>query len=96
MQVTDPYGMATTTLETRIDEDALRQIAERTNGRYFRATDSKMLQDVFAEIDSLEKTKMDVERYSRMDENFMPWVMAALCCYALAMLLSYTILRKIP
>lgn len=96
MQVTDPYGMATTTLETKIDEDALRQIAEKTHGKYFRATDSKMLQDVFAEIDSLEKTKMDVESYSRMDENFFPWVLAALCCFVLALTLDYTLLRRIP
>lgn len=96
IHITDPYGFSTTTLETKIDEESLKSIADKTGGKYFRAKDEKVLQKVFDEIDKLEKTKFDVEKYSRLDEAYMPWVLAALCCYALSMLLRYTILRRIP
>ena len=96
IQITDPYGFSTTTLETKIDAPALRQIAAITGGKFFRAKDEKMLQNVFKEIDTLEKTRLDVENYTRTDEAFFPWVLAALCCYALSMLLRYTVLRRVP
>ena len=96
IQITDPYGFSTTTLETKIDEDALRQIADITGGKFFRAKDEKMLESVFKEIDSLEKSQLDVENFTRTDEAFFPWMLAALCCYALSMLLRYTVLRRIP
>lgn len=96
IQITDPYGFSTTTLETKIDEASLKKIADETGGKFFRAKDEKMLDKVFKEIDSLEKTQLDVEQYTRTDEDFFPWVLAALCCYALSMLLRYTVLRRIP
>lgn len=96
MQITDPYGMSTTTMETKIDEEALKSIAGKTKGKYFRATDEKMLKQVFAEIDALEKTRMDTERYSRFDENFFPWILAAVIMMSLAALLRFTLLRRIP
>lgn len=96
MAITDPYGFTTTTMETKIDEEALKEIANITGGKYFRAQDEHTLQNVFKTIDSLEKSKLDVSKFTRMDENFFPWVLAALCCYALMLLLRYTILRRIP
>lgn len=96
MQITDPYGFSTTTLESKIDEDALKEIAEITNGKYFRAMDEKMLQYVFEEIDTLEKSRIDVNTYSRMDEHFFPWILASLCCLAFMLLLKYVVLRMIP
>ena len=96
IHITDPYGFSTTSLETKIDETSLRRIADLTGGKFFRAKDEKMLQKVFEEIDSLEKSQLDVERFTRVDEAYMPWVLAALCCYALSMLMRYTILRRIP
>ncbi len=96
IQITDPYGFSTTTLETKIDEASLKKIASETGGKFFRAKDEKMLQKVFHEIDSLEKTKLDVENFTRTDEVFFPWVLWAFICYALSMLLRYTVLRRIP
>ena len=96
IQITDPYGFSSTTLETKIDEESLKKIASETGGKFFRAKDERMLQEVFDEIDSLEKTVLDVENFTRTDEAFFPWVLAALACYALSMLLRYTILRRIP
>lgn len=96
IHITDPYGFSTTTLETKIDEETLTNIADLTGGRFFRAKDEKVLQKVFDEIDKLEKTQLDVESYTRVDEAFMPWILAAICCYALSMLMRYTVLRRIP
>lgn len=92
----DPFGFTQTTIETPIDEEALKEIATKTGGEYFRATDADSLQDVFEEIDKLEKTSLDVESVKRTDEVFMPWVLLALACYGLALLFRYTVLTKIP
>lgn len=94
--ITDPYGFSTTTMETRIDEAALENISKETGGKYFRATDSRTLRKVFEEIDALEKTKINVDNYTQTEENFMPWVLVALCALGLQMLLRYTVLRRIP
>lgn len=96
MAVTDPYGFTTTTVETKIDEDALREIAGNTHGKYFRARDEHALRDVFATIDTLEKSRLDVSKFTRMDENFFPWVLAALCCYVAMLTIRYTLIRRIP
>lgn len=96
IQITDPYGFSTTTMETKIDEQSLKEIANATGGKFFRATDEKMLRDVFAEIDNLEKTVLDVDRFTVTDENFMPWVFVALCSLGATILMRYTILRRIP
>lgn len=92
----DPYGLARTTISTPIDEETLKQIANLTDGKYFRATDAGSLKKVFKEIDNLEKTRMDTVTYQRTEEGFMPWVLAALCCFAVALLIRLTVLNKIP
>lgn len=96
MQVPDPYGFSSTSIETKIDEESLRNIADITGGKFFRATDKRMLENVFAEIDKLEKTRLDVNKYTRTEEDFMPWVMIALCVFGIELLLRYTVLRRIP
>ncbi len=96
IQITDPYGFSSTTLETKIDEASLKQIADLTGGKYFRATDEKMLNKVFEEIDRLEKTVLDVDRFTLTEENFEPWIIIALCAMCAALLMRYTILRRIP
>lgn len=96
MHITDPYGFSSTTMTTAIDEEGLKKMADVTKAKYFRAENDKVLEEVFNEIDRLEKTRMEVNRYSRMDENFMPWMLAALACYALMLGLRYTVLKRIP
>lgn len=96
IKITDPYGFSTTTMETKIDEESLKEIANTTNGKYFRAKDEKMLQQVFEEIDNLEKTVLDVDRYTLTEENFMPWLILALCSFGAYLLLRYTVLRRVP
>ncbi len=96
IKITDPYGFSSTTMETKIDEAALKNMAEITKGKYFRATDSRMLRNIFNEIDSLEKTTLDVNKITQTEENFMPWITLALFALCLQLLIRYTILRRIP
>ena len=79
-----------------IDEATLRSIADLTGGQYFRATDNRVLQNVFNEIDALEKTQMDVRHFSHTEENFMLWAWLALLFFGIELILRYTVLRSIP
>ncbi len=96
IEITDPYGFSSTQMEAKIDEESLKSIAHLTGGKYFRATDEKMLKRVFDEIDTLEKTAIDVDRFTQTEENFMPWLWIAFGAFALSLLLRYTLLRRIP
>ncbi len=79
-----------------IDEKSLQEIARITGGKYFRATSKRVLKDIFAEIDKLEKTRMDVQQHSQMDDNYQPWALALLLLLTLCAIIRYTVLRSIP
>jgi Ca-activated chloride channel homolog len=79
-----------------IDEQLLRKIAEETGGRYFRARDKEGLQNIYAQIDQMEKSKIDVVSYKRYQELFIPFVFAALGLLLLDVLLRTTVLRRFP
>lgn len=96
IKIPDPYGFSSTTIETKIDEESLREIADITHGKYFRAKDEKVLKKVFEEIDSLEKSILDVDKFTYTEENFEPWILLSLCALGLYLLLRYTVLRRIP
>ena len=67
-----------------------------TGGKYFRATDNKVLEDVFSQIDQLEKTEMDVRHFSHTEDDYMLWAWLAFGFLASGLLLRYTVLRAIP
>jgi Ca-activated chloride channel family protein len=79
-----------------IDEATLKSIAEKTGGKYFRATGNKVLQEVFNEIDALEKTQMDVKHFSHTEDDYIFWAWLAFALFALELLLRYTVVRSIP
>ncbi|MBN2236983.1 MAG: VWA domain-containing protein, partial [Bacteroidales bacterium] len=68
--VQTPFGVELRPMEVKIDEPLLKQIAETTDGMYFRATSNKKLQDIYAKIDELEKSKIDVTVFSQKTEEF--------------------------
>ena len=79
-----------------LDEPMLRSIAAQTDGRYFRATDTRALENVYATIDALEKTTAEATEYVHREERFQ---MAA--WFGLLFLLMYaglneTVLRRLP
>ena len=79
-----------------IDETTLKQIAEITGGKYFRATGNKVLSEVFEEIDKLEKTELDVRHFSHTEDCYLPWALLGLGLFLLELLLRQTYLRTIP
>ena len=79
-----------------IDENTLKGIADLTGGKYFRATGNRALEEVFAEIDALEKTQMDVKVFSHTEDDYMLWAWLAFGLFALEMILRYLFLRPIP
>lgn len=94
--VMTPYGIRYQNMPVEIDEDKLRQIASIGDGQYFRATDENVLKSVFAEIDEMEKTKLSVQQFSRREEAYMPWAIAAMLLLAIEIILRYTLLRNVP
>lgn len=70
-------------MNVSVDEQLLRLIAQRTGGRYWKATDRRSLEEIFRDIDRLEKTPLRVKRYVRYRESFAPLALACLALLAL-------------
>lgn len=81
-------------LPVNIDEELLQQIANQTGGRYFRATDNDKLEEIYAEIDQLETTKLEELRFNTYQEKYAVFVLAALGLFLLENLLRYTLYRS--
>lgn len=79
-----------------IDDDALTKIAERTGGKYFRADSTDTLHRIYAEIDRLEKTTVEVKKFQRYQEIFRWFIAAGLAVLLLEILLTHTLWRKLP
>lgn len=82
--------------DSTVNEDLLGRMAKDTGGKYFRASKEDSLDGIFKEIDSLEKTKVDVNKYTRYTELFPAFLKAALMFYLAAVLLAKTLLRRVP
>ncbi|PIS09892.1 MAG: hypothetical protein COT73_12290 [Bdellovibrio sp. CG10_big_fil_rev_8_21_14_0_10_47_8] len=82
--------------ESTVNEDLLVRMAKETGGRYFRASKEDSLQGVFNDIDQLEKTKIDVNKYTRYTELFKTYLLMAMITYLVALLLERTWLRRTP
>lgn len=80
--------------KVEIDEKLMQEIATKTNGKYFRATDNKKLEAIYDEIDRLEKSKITENRFMMFDEQFRPWLLIGLFLLALEMILSRTLFKS--
>lgn len=94
--VNTPLGVVMQQGKVSIDEKLLKQIAGETGGKYFRAKDNAGLNGIYDEINSLEKSKVEISSRTRYTEKFFPFVMAALALLVLEMLLKFTLFRKFP
>ena len=83
-------------MRVELDEQTLRRIAERTDGRYFHADSALALETVYAEIDRLERSEISEVRYLQYTEHYQAWTLAALACIGFAGLSSGTVLRRLP
>ena len=81
-------------LPVNIDEELLKNIADQTGGKYFRATDNEKLNEIYGEIDKLEKTKLQELKFYSYDEKFENFALAALLLFGLELLLRFTVYRS--
>jgi Ca-activated chloride channel family protein len=94
--VQTPFGIELRDMEVKIDEGLLTEIANITGGQYFRATGNKKLEEIYKEIDALEKSKIDVQQFNRKAEEFMPFAILGALFLIAAILLRTTVFRNIP
>lgn len=78
-----------------LDEKLMKQIATDTGGKYFRATNKKKLEAIYAEIDKLEKTEVEEFKFYNVDEKYRKLVLLALGLLLLEMTLKYTVFRTV-
>ena len=83
-------------MDVEIDEKVLTEIAEKTGGEYFRATDKQKLEAIYDKINEMEKTRIDVEHYTRYDEHFAWFALVGLLCLLAEFVLRNFWLRQIP
>jgi len=83
-------------IPVEIDTKTLGDIARGTDGKFYRATNAKELREIYQEIDKLEKSKIDVQHFSRRYEAYQPFALGALLALLLEVLLRITIFRRIP
>ena len=79
-----------------IDEKLLKAIAGETGGKYFRSKDNAGLQNIYTEIDTLEKSKVEVTTITRYTEKFTPFLLAALIFLLIELVLRFTVFKKFP
>ncbi|HLB01449.1 MAG TPA: VWA domain-containing protein [Bacteroidota bacterium] len=94
--VQTPLGTQYRNIPVEIDEGLLKNIADQTGGRYFRATDNNTLKSIYEEIDRLEKSKIEVTQFRRHKEDFYTAASAGGLLLLAEVLLSLTLFRKIP
>jgi len=95
--VDDPiFGKRYVYLPNEIDEETLREIAQKTGGKYFRARSEEELEEIYNEIDKLEKTEIKVSEYTQYRELFIIFVYFGLCFLIVEIFLGQTFFRKIP
>jgi Ca-activated chloride channel homolog len=94
--VQTPFGIRYQNVPVDVDEKSLKSIADMTGGEYFRATTNRALERIYADIDKLEKTRIEVRSYRSYAELFYGWAGIALMLLVLEAVISRTYLRKHP
>lgn len=85
------FGMT----KVEIDEELLKNVANKTGGLYFRATDNKKLEEIYNEINKLEKTEVEEIKYSDSEEKYRRLIIAAIGLIFVELILKYTVFRSI-
>ncbi len=94
--VQTPFGRDVRQMEVKIDEELLMQVADLTEGRYFRATSNQKLREIYNEIDKLEKSKIDVTEFKKKKEEYLPFALLAFLLITVEILLRNTVFRSSP
>ena len=82
-------------IPVNINEPLLQQIADETGGKYYRATSNEKLQQIYDEIDQLERSKIEINEFTRVHEEFLPLVIWSLVLLLLVFILRHTVLKSL-
>lgn len=91
-----PWGVQMQNVRVEIDEQLLKQIADLTDGKYFRATDNTKLMEIYSEINEMEKTRTTVDSFPVYSELFMRYALIALVALILEVIFRFFIIRRLP
>lgn len=94
--VMTPWGVELQQVKVEIDEDLLKDIADMTGGKYFRATDNTKLMEIYGEINQMEKTRTTVDSFPVYKELYLGYALAALAALLVEMLFRLLIIRRLP
>ncbi len=94
--VQTPFGIRYQNMPVDVDEKTLKSIASMTGGNFYRATNNRTLKQIYAEIDKLEKTRIEVKSYRSYSDEFPPWAWVGLTGLLLEMGMAGVVLRKLP
>lgn len=94
--VQTPFGIQYEQMDVDIDEAMLTSIAQKTGGKYFRATDNKKLQAIYDEIDKMEKTKIEVKDFSKRNDAYQLFALLAVLFLLIEFVARKTFLDRIP
>lgn len=89
-------GVQYVNIPVEIDTKTLKDIAQTTDGNFYRATNNRELKQIYQDIDKLEKMKMNVKHFAKQYEAYQPFIIAAFLILLMEILLRITWLRKIP
>ena len=93
----DMFGNQTTVMaDVEIDEELLKEISSMTGGKYYRAVNDEALREIYAEINELETSKVQVTNYQTYEELFLLWVILGLLCLGLEFLFDKVVLNRLP
>ena len=92
----NPWGVQVQNVKVEIDEKLLKDVAESTGGRYFRATDNTKLAEIYSEINKMEKAKTTVDSFPVYQELFGSFAVWALFALLLELLLNWFVIRRLP
>lgn len=90
------WGERDITPEEEVDESTLKEVAAKTGGKFYRAENKEQLEEIYSEIDQLEKTEIETVAYARYAEKFYPWLLAGALLILLELLLANTRFVRIP
>lgn len=89
-------GVQYVNVPVEIDTRTLSQIAATSDGNFYRATNTKELKQVYQDIDKLEKSRLNVKKFSKRYEAFQPFAIGAFLCLVIELLLRLLVFRKLP
>jgi Ca-activated chloride channel family protein len=94
--VQTPFGMQMARIQEDLDEPALNQIAQDTGGRYYRAASSREFDDIYAQIDKLEKSELDAPPPSEFEDRYRSWLLLGMVLLTAGLGFQMTVLRTFP